>query len=133
MSFGPRLAIRALRFANHQDRHVGLASGLHGSANTRCLALRRGQLRVVLIPSGPSLFSRSDLAALRIEHLDVFSGARADAFQNTHTVEWLAGITANVHVRRIGADDGERLDFLFVQGEQMILVFEKYDGFLRCL
>src|SRR5580700_4904580 len=135
MLLGPGLAVGAFVFSNHDDRDVGLARD--SSSGTDAFELRLG-IRLsdfVFVPRRPTLLSRRDFAAFRIEHLDAVTRPLANAIEDADLISqsWVAAIPAEMHVSGVGPDHRNRFQFLQIEREEISLILEQYDGLLRDL
>src|ERR1700731_641667 len=135
MLLGPGLAVGAFVFSNHADRDVGLARAPGSGADAFELRLGIRLSDFVFVPRRPSLLSRRDFAAFRIEHLDTVTCPLANTIEDADLISqsWVAAIPAKMHVSGVGPDHRNRFQFLQIEGEEVFLILEQYDGLLRDL
>src|SRR5215469_2424611 len=133
----PGFTIRALVFSNHDDGDVGLACNRDGIIDFVPLGCGIDQLNIVPVgaaePAVPVLALVGEAAAFRIEHLRLRSDPLLNAFENGYAVRWIAAVAAKVKSVSIRPDNRDGLQFIHIQWQQVVLVFQQNYRFLRRL
>ena len=126
MFFRPRLTVRALVLAHHNDGDVGLSRGIRGGANAGGLRCRVGDINCIFVPRRPALLAGGDLAAFGKYDLHSRLNPLADSVENADLVPWagIAAVSAEMNVGGIWPDDSDRFQFRRVERQKIALILQ---------
>ena len=126
----PSFAGSGFVFAENENDDVRFLSDFDGFRDALRVFNGIAEFDFVGVPIGKRF---GDLRAFGVENFGVRADARLDAVENGDAAAGLVAVAAEVHVVRVGADDGDVFVLGGVQRKKIVLIFQQRNGFARGL